>query len=82
MYKLATRFYELRQRDQTDFKSSGQEDIDMQDGNKVKLAVIRDRIIVAEFKCIDTGETNLSAGQIMRRASYVFKRLFATGYNL
>ncbi len=42
----------------------------------------RDRIIVDGTKSIHVGETRLSNKQIMERASYIFKRLFASNYNV
>lgn len=51
-------------------------------GGKVKLAMTRDRIIVDGTKSIHVGETRLSDVQIMGRALYIFKQLFANDYNV
>lgn len=79
-------FYELRQkRDRNDDIEGGghQEPIDVQEeGDKVKLAMTRNKFIVDGTESIHVGETRLSDVQIMGRASYIFKRLFATSYNV
>lgn len=57
--------------------------IDVQDeGDKVILAMTRNRIIVDGSKSIYIGKTSLGDSQIMGRASYIFKRLFAHNYNI
>ena len=73
-------FYELRQkRDQDD----GHQDLDVQEeGENINLAMTRDRIIVDGTKSIHVGETRLGNNQIMGRASYIFKRLFASKFNV
>ena len=79
-------FYELRRkRDRNDdvLEDGLHEPIDVQEeGDKVNLAMTRDRIIVEGTKSIHVAETKLSDAQIRGRAVYVFKRLFATDYNV
>lgn len=80
-------FYELRRkRDRSDdvLEDDGlHEPIDVQDeGDKVNLAITRDRIIVDGTKSFHVAETKLTDVQIRARAVYIFKRLFATDYNI
>lgn len=79
-------FYELRRkRDRGDdvLEDGSHEPIDVQEeGDKVNLAMTRDRVIVDGTKSVDIAETKLSDAQIRGRAVYIFKRLFASDYNV
>ena len=78
-------FYELRRkRDRNDdLLEDGHEPIDVQEeGNKVNLAMTKDRIIVDGTKSVHVADTKLSDAQIRGRAVYIFKRLFANDYNV
>ena len=53
-----------------------------EEGNKVKLAMTWDRIIVDGTKSVHGGKTKLSDNQIMGLASHIFKRLLANNCNV